>query len=50
MISIYSLARDVEDRGSPDDAIGTLSQLLGYIVPFVYNELLVEDLEHLATL
>jgi len=47
---INSLAREVEYEGSPDDAISTLSQLLGYIVPLVYNELLVEDLEHLTTL
>jgi hypothetical protein len=47
---LYSLASAAEDEGSPDDAIGTLSQLLGHIVPLVYNELLVEDLEHLATL
>jgi hypothetical protein len=34
----------------PDDAVGTLAQLLGHIVPLVDNELLVEDLEDFAAL
>lgn len=34
----------------PDDAIRTLTQLLGDIVVLVDDEVLVEDLEDLATL
>lgn len=34
----------------PDNSVCTLSHLLGHIVPFVDNELLVEDLEGMASL
>lgn len=36
--------------GSANDAISTLPQLFGHIVPFIDNEFLVEDLEHFAAL
>ena len=32
----------------PDNPVGTLAELLRNIVPFIHNELLVEDLEDLA--
>lgn len=43
-------ARESWDGSSPDNAVGALSELLGHIVPLVHDELLVEHLEHLATL
>lgn len=36
--------------GSPNNAIGALSQLLGYVVALINDEILVEDLEDLTAL
>lgn len=44
------LRQQLQRAGLPDDAIGTLSQLLGHSVSLVDNEVLVEDLEDLASL
>lgn len=38
------------DRGLPDNAISALSKLLGDGVALVNDEVLVEDLKHLAAL
>jgi hypothetical protein len=37
-------------KGLPDDAVCTLTELLGDIVVLIHDEVLVEDLEDLATL
>lgn len=34
----------------PNDTVCTLAQLLGHIVPFIHDKVLVEDLEDLPTL
>ena len=39
-----------KDKFLPDYAIGSLAKLLGNIVTFINNEILVEDLEDLAAL
>jgi len=39
-----------ESRYIPDDTIGALAQLLGHRVALVDDKVLVEDLEHLASL
>ena len=47
------MLRGTEKEGSariPDNAVGTLAQLLGHRVPLVDDEVLVEDLEDLAAL
>ena len=35
---------------SPNDPIGSLTQLFGYVIALVDDEVLVKDLEHLAAL
>lgn len=40
----------IELGNSPDDTVGTLSDLLGHGVAFVDNKVLVKDLEDLASL
>lgn len=39
-----------KDNCLPDYAVGSLAQLLGNIVTFINDEVLVEDLEDLAAL
>ena len=39
-----------KDKCLPDYAIGSLAKLLGNIVTFINNKVLVEDLEDLAAL
>lgn len=39
-----------ERKGLPDYAVGSLAQLLGNIVTFINDKVLVEDLEDLAAL
>ena len=57
--SHFSAERCMRRRGSgrrdqtrhvPDDAIGTLPQLLGHVISLIHSKVLVEDLEDLATL
>lgn len=51
MLSCISASRrHARVHHSPDDTVSTLAQLLGHIVLFVHDEVLVKHLEDLATL
>ena len=49
-VSIIGVVLGSRQGNLPNDAVCALAQLLGHIIALIDNEILVEDLEDLATL